>query len=383
MSSNSNNIPVLHRCARILKVMLMSTICFAASANALTSSQESRQPSRFERFKAFIEHPPLIENLSFSYAGPSVSLLDSKSKQWIKQPSPPSFIRTTWSSDDFITVTSPSLQFRDGEGSASSSEEFANSAILAHLNGGFWSYIGPQRRLTFWAGPIQFPLDLANPVVVDYHREMLPVFALLNMGPHLIPPGSIRWQGNRFAYTSTMLTVPISIEGELSQDADGLPCQMTLRYVGPHVDGRFTVKYQYGDLQTSHLPPFIPQRIDCVLQKGGESIPNKSFQLFSLTLPTDRQIINPSLSGDVIKSWHPHQFIYTNGSLYSIEEGGHLRLVPRRTEPERPRMPIVHANRYYYTACAAWSLTFISIYFRGKPKLNFKHKPQTTKEIIA
>lgn len=345
------------------RVIGLAIVCCLLGFPRLCASDENSAADGatvFEQFKKFIEDPPPIEDIMFSYQGPPVSRFDPAMKRTVKEPAPIQYYRVQWGPEHVLVVAMPSIE---GLEVTPLSEDFElkQGRMVIRDGGDFLSFLGRANSVTYWHGVLTYPADRRNPVLHAYDYETFALFALLNMGPHFLWPGAIRWSENRFECDAKIAGNAFLIEGELFQGNDGLPEKLIMTYRNRLASGKYgeyLVRY-FFDGNAANRPSFIPSRVQSVVFQGNTKLPDKDIRILSLKIgadsttdggwPADRWISQKQLS----------RFVYTNQNLYGIEPSGALRLVLRPTQSGKPRFILAHANRYYYVACGLLSAGFL------------------------
>ncbi len=351
-------------------LVLVLATCPAYAA----SSGDNTKNSAFEKFKRFIENPPAVDDMVFSYQGPLESRFNEDRKRWEKKPGPVLFIRVRWGPQYFLNLTSPVRQWVATPQFTESFEPKLGD-ILVRSGEDYWDIESKLNRVTYWKGKLEFPLDLINPVVQGYFVEAFPFFALMNMGPHFIPPGAIRWTGDRFRYRSEVFRDAITIEGELVRGTNGFPEKMLLRYLGRTVDGRYVVRYDFA-ANPPNFPEFLPAHFRSAVFHGNKELPDKDIRILSLSTGMNVSGSHEFRPETWMAENHPRLLVYTNHLLYSIEPNGYPRLVHRTGQDQKPTFVLAYANRYYYVTCGLLSCGFLVINLKIR-------KQKTTKENTA
>jgi hypothetical protein len=290
-------------CAVLPFVLMLSICCTEASPGRNDNGEVV-----FEKFKQFIENPPEDLDVIFSYDGPPQSRFDTNLNRWERKAAQTAFVRAQCGQDYLINVWSST---RKGAETPLFPDLGTGKILKAFVRSGdnFWDIGGEPNQVTYWKGPLKRPLDLSNPVVLSHFIDTLPVFALINMGPHFLVPGSVQWSGDQFKRKTGLFKDDITIEGRLYRGANGFPERMLLSYRGKSIDGRYAVRYEFTN--SPSVPDFIPSRILSTVFDGKKELPDKDIRILSFSLNTS---IDPS---SATRAWiaanHPRLFIYTNG----------------------------------------------------------------------
>ena len=318
------------------------------------TSPATNQASAFELFKAFVSNPPPIADLQLSYVGPP-PYVRTPDGRMVRVPAPTVYVRARQQAGSFVCLQSPGPE---GLRVMPFSEGFvlSSNTVFVRWEDEFRWIDGRQNSVTMWRGHPTYPLDPDNPILLHYEADTLPLFSLLSMGPHLVPPGSIRWQENRFEYAASTRDSTFKIQGELFAGVNGFPEKMRLRYRGSTAIGEYTVRYYYG--ANPAIPFYLPERILSSVLHGKTEAPDKDIRLSSLRLAPATLSPGAFRPDTWLSGAHLTRFIF-NGELFMETRDGRLALVRRPRSPQPPLLSQAHANRYYYVSCALATFGFL------------------------
>lgn len=334
----------------------------------------------FEQFKQFIADPPPIEHILFSYQGPRIARLDPTTNKVTFEPAPVHHIRAEWGPEHLFLLSASAPEILTPE---PFSEQFAlkEGTLLVRSGDEFWSF-SSSNRVVYWKGVPTHPYDRGNSVVWAHSQLTLPLFAVMNMGPHFLPPQAIHWSGNRFTCQAKVIDGEFLIEGELFAGSDGLPEKMSFRIRSPTVDGRHLVRYEFG-ADGGLLPRHIPRHIRSVVLQGPDENPSKDIHILSLKLGTPASSPKEYPVAAWIRRGQFHEHTYTNHALYAVEPSGQLALVSHVLPTWKPPLVLAHASRYYYVSCALIFTGFLVLArrMREQTKQNKTTKGTPCKEM--
>jgi hypothetical protein len=250
--------------------------------------------------------------------------------------------------------------------------DFTTCQATVRMDEEFWAFRNPPRSVTFWKGVPAIPIDDSNPVLVPYKNISFALWSLLSMGPHMIPPGGIRWSDNHFDLITHVSQGTFMIHGELFPDAQGRAGKLRLHYKSSFADGHHEVNYSYGT--NADLPFYLPQRIHSVVLREKAEIPNKDIRIISMKMAAISRPMELYYPQRWLSATNLSRFIYTNKDLYAVIPSGGLQLLPRPKHAplEPPPLVLAHANRYYYVACVLVTLGFLIVNYQMRKLYNYK-----------
>lgn len=294
-------------------------------------------------FKEFVQHPPTIESLGYTQEVPGLTTnyFDLKYQ-------PPALFLGR------ITVPFPA---HGGPTTAAGYTEWV--ARFGH------TYLNKSYNMLFAWTNAEAQKSASNTVNLHYTLALDQAAKILNMGCQFLPPGGIRWNGNRFTQTNTERGV--WVEGHLVVENNAAVAMSVV----PHALGSTTrqivpSEYRYTyDRRAPLSLPYLPNVIT-------ESFTQENGSAFRLRYRLLRIELARGPMGE--SAFLPSPQTETNLVHVTISNG--FRVYPAGVV--RPDIGLVGRSRSrltkYYLACAAVVLLLPPVIYFVKNRSSIKHE---------
>jgi hypothetical protein len=336
-------------------VGLCCAVCGGGSNVLVGAAAKPSPPSESvtDAFKRFVESPPPLEIVYRKKLPPvlgeprpmDVGL--SLSTNYV-------YRRLRWQPNAF--------QLREAASLTELAGEHVRGQFVARYEDTYWDFDTGGRVLVWnrtFADP--GPNDISQAV----DDRLSEAGEILNMGIWLLPPGSIRWEGDRFR-TRAETVETVVVEGQLSVSND-LPDQLRIKIKGSSSVVNYLVRY---DFDSSLAMRCVPSRIRTFQLLGTDEVEAGEIRVLQVRSPQTsfaRKDIDPENLYSANGTFVAH---LTNGILFRRDSSG--RLV-KLGEPVRPSplasLSLRHravSNGVLWAALGAINLSILVLLVRAK-----------------
>ena len=264
-------------------------------------------PGDIDKFKAFIESPPIISKVVYVHYYPG------RTNHF-----PPIYTLARWQPDAFFTMSSASLE---DILEPPTPDRTWHAKAASRFNEKWWTLEGDQRVLAVWDQKNN-PDEPGNRVTITTLDALYHFSPLLNMGVDHANIGTIRWIGDGFNCTNEDRGT-WHLAGRLRPDAEGRAGQLDLKLVvfePQNTEPRswnWAIDYHYETpLPLSYLPSRIVTR--ALLKEGERNIGEYAI----LELATTNQPLSESLfDSGMFHIPLSTVFVVTNHNVMYFEHG--------------------------------------------------------------
>lgn len=261
--------------------------------------------SDFEKFKKFMETPPVIKHavlLRYYPANPSF---------------PKKYIHLKWQPDAFLWVESDK-PFDENIMPLRDAKVRANCAYKET----FWNIDGPG-RCAIVCDPKIFPAGSENPVKNTVNASKLWIDQFLNMGLQHVSAASIRWKGDEFNYINYVDGNQFILDGKLIPNENELAGELwvtvTFRRKDERKPNKVTWIWSYT-YDVGRPYPFLPSKMTLTAMVNRVRTVAEEIKIIRLELS---DVANPPDAFDYHRYLLPDSFVYysSNQTFYSVEDG--------------------------------------------------------------
>lgn len=242
--------------------------CVARSCLVAAGADPASMGQPADQFKKFIEHPPLIADLFFER-----QYFDGK-----LTPYPPSYCRIKWQPNATFVAFEKGTNVAAMYDATNWTDFFASDASFENI---YWHQVDN----TYYAWTNRnLPEERTNSINLSVNLITADtLFAVMNMGLDMMPPGCLHWAGDSFSLTNK--AGDRWYRGALSRDEAGRASEITvissqIGHAPANNDGLTTCDYFYdAPLALS----FLPSRIAVTKVVHGAQT-SQTIKIHSLTL---------------------------------------------------------------------------------------------------
>lgn len=325
-----------------------SRIALALAMVIAHHSSEAANVSPFERFKQFVQQPPVVADIVYmSNVGP------------LGSPDKFNYYHCRWQTNAFYRRQLPSLR------SLNTLEVMESGRFISRFGNTHW---------TFETGKILSVFDRSDPssrAPLKLHSAWEDSFSsVLNMGVANLPIGSITFSDNKYSAISPISGSAVSLQLFPTQSFPPLPSHLHVIYRSQGIDYSYVVKYGF-ERRGNIAEEYLPDRISVFRIQEGVEHANQEFRILYLKTSLS-PLPQASFDPTVFATQKTRRLVYTNNWVSELSRGTWkpLAISHEATGDVTKSQP---ATRFFYIALALLSLITILAF-----KVRLKSQKQTS-----